>query len=107
MKEKFLTNQEELILLSVGVLDPDAYAYAIRKEIRKECGISFSLASIHTILYRMESSGLLRSKLGGSSEKRGGRSKRLYCLTAKGQATIKELNTVRNALLSKLQPGMQ
>lgn len=106
MKEKFLTNQEELILIATGVLHPEAYAYAIRKEIKKEAGISFSLASIHTILYRMETSGFLRSRLGGSTEKRGGRSKRLYQLTTKGYGMLKELQSVRNVLLAKLNPGI-
>jgi len=105
MQEKFLTSQEELILISVGLLQPDAYAYLLKKEIKKEAGYSISLASIHTILYRMEKSGLLHSELGGSTEKRGGRSKRLYNLTTKGYAIIKELQTVRTSLWAKLQPG--
>jgi DNA-binding PadR family transcriptional regulator len=104
MNQFLLTSREEMILIAVGVLQPDAYAYGIKKEIKSETGVAISLATIHTILYRMEKQKLLQSTLGGSSEKRGGRSKRLYRLSSKGFHTIKELESARTSLLMKLQP---
>jgi DNA-binding PadR family transcriptional regulator len=103
MAPKFLTSQEEVILITVGLLQPDAYAYSIKKELKSEAGVSISLPTIHTILYRMEKQKLLQSGLGGSSEKRGGRSNRLYKLTHKGYGVIKEIQSVRNMLWTKLQ----
>jgi DNA-binding PadR family transcriptional regulator len=105
MNQFSLTSREEMILITVGVLQPDAYAYGIKKEIKSEAGASISLATIHTILYRMEKQKLLQSSMGGSSEKRGGRSKRLYKLSNKGFHTIKELQTARTSLLLKFQSG--
>lgn len=101
MGQTFLTSQEEMILITVGVLQPDAYAYSIRKEIASETGIHLSLATIHTILYRMADQKFLESSLGGSTEKRGGRSKRLYKLTNKGLDTIKEVQSARSSLWLK------
>lgn len=102
MNDVTISNQEELVLLTVGSLQPDAYAYGIKKEIHAEAGHSWSLGTIHTILYRLENNGLLRSELGGSSNKRGGRSKRLFFLTSKGYDVINEVQEVRKAMWSKL-----
>ncbi len=97
-----LSTQEELVLLTVGALHPDAYAYAIQQTIKEERGKGMSLGTIHTILYRMEQSGLLQSKMGGSSQKRGGRSKRLFTLTGKGLDVVQELHEVRQSLWQKI-----
>ncbi len=99
-----ISNQEELILLSVGALYPDAYAYAIKEEIKKESGKRMSLGTIHTILYRLENEGLLKSQMGGSSNKRGGRSKRLFSLTAKGYRIAEELRKLRQTLWNRISP---
>ncbi len=97
-----LTSQEELILLSVGALYPEAYAYGIQQEIDQTLNKRFSLGTIHTILYRMEKLGLLKSEMGGSSNKRGGRSKRIYSLTSKGYAMVRQLQEVRQAFLARI-----
>jgi PadR family transcriptional regulator PadR len=94
---------EELILLSIGVLTPDAYAYSIRKEINEQVDISLSLASVHTVLYRLEKDGLLTSKLGGKSDKRGGRSKRLFSLSKNGLETVQKIKEVRQIMWAKMQ----
>jgi PadR family transcriptional regulator PadR len=103
VKRTFISELEELVLLAVGVLTPDAYAYSIRKEINQQIGKSLSLASIHTVLYRMERDGLLKSALGGKSEKRGGRSKRLFTLTKTGVNTVRDIQDIRHAMWSKMQ----
>ncbi len=100
-----ISTQEELILLAVGALHPDAYAYGIQKEIRQQTNKGISLGTIHTILYRLENEGLLKSHLGGSSNKRGGRSKRLFSLTSKGYRVAEELQQVRQSMWSKISPS--
>ena len=103
MNRSFISELEELVMLSVALLDPDAYAYAIAEEIKKQTGKSLSLASIHTVLYRLEKDGLLVSSLGGKSEKRGGRSKRLFVLTQSGKQTVKEVQEARQAIWTRIQ----
>ncbi len=103
MNRTFISELEELILLSVGVLYPEAYAYSIRLEIKDQVGKSLSLASVHTVLYRLEKEGLLKSELGGKSEKRGGRSKRLFSLTQTGIKTVQDIQSVREAMWAKMQ----
>ena len=103
MNRTFISELEELVLLAVGGLSPDAYAYSIRKEINLQISKSLSLASIHTVLYRLEKDGLLKSKLGGKSEKRGGRSKRLFTLTQTGVDTVRDIQDIRHAMWAKMQ----
>lgn len=102
MPEEIISSQEEVVLLSVGSLEPEAYAYGLKKEINEQAGFSWSLGTIHTILYRLENKGLLKSEMGGATGKRGGRSKRLYALTTKGFDLVNEIQQTRQAMWSKL-----
>ncbi len=105
-----LSNREELILLAVGLLLSEAYGYSIASKIKEQTNRKISLASVHTILYRLEDEGLLSSTLGGSTEKRGGRSKRLYSLSGVGIETIRRLHLERSRIWDKLgrilSPGL-
>lgn len=103
MGQTFVSELEELVLLSTAVLSPDAYAYRITQEIKDQTGKSLSLASVHTVLYRLENAGLLKSELGGQSEKRGGRSKRLFTLTQSGKKAVEDIQAVRQAMWAKIQ----
>jgi DNA-binding PadR family transcriptional regulator len=100
--EEIISSQEEIVLLAVGSLQPDAYAYHLKKEIKEQAGSNWSLGTIHTILYRLENKGLLKSEMGGATGKRGGRSKRLYALTTKGFELINSTQEVRTNLWSRL-----
>lgn len=91
-----------MILLTVGLLQGDAYGYSVASEVEEQTGQRISLASIHTILYRLEDDGLLSSKMGGSTGKRGGRSRRLYSLTCAGVETIRSLHSERSRIWKKL-----
>ncbi|WP_420385203.1 PadR family transcriptional regulator [Roseivirga sp.] len=102
MTQEILSGQEEVVLLSVGSLEPEAYAYGLKKEIKDQAGYNWSIGTIHTILYRLENKGLLKSTMGGSSEKRGGRSKRLYSLSAKGYQIIRDIQDTRQSMWDKL-----
>lgn len=107
MLNEVISNQEEIILLATGSLQPDAYAYALKKEVKSQSGLSWSLGTIHTILYRLENKGLLQSEMGGATGKRGGRSKRLYSLTSKGLTMVDQLHQVRQNMWSKLSTNLQ
>ena len=107
MLEDVISTQEEIILLAVGSLQPDAYAYALKKEVKDQSGLIWSLGTIHTILYRLENKGLLKSEMGGATGKRGGRSKRLYSLTTKGFGLVDQLQQMRQAMWAKLSTHLQ
>ena len=73
--------------------------------MKEQLNKNVSLASIHTVLYRMEKYGFLKSSMGGVSSERGGRSKRLYQLTSKGFRAAEEIRLVRNSLWDGISPN--
>lgn len=100
-----ISSQEEVILLSAGAMPEGAYAYGLQTDIKEQLKQNWSLGTIHTILYRLENKGLLRSEMGGASEKRGGRSKRLYKLSAKGLENLAFIQASRQSMWSKVKPS--
>ncbi|MCE7995129.1 MAG: PadR family transcriptional regulator [Roseivirga sp.] len=96
---------EELILLTVGVLDQDAYSVSIREELSKRQSRSISLGALHTALYRLERKGHLDSKLGEPTGKRGGKPKRYFAVTAQGQQILQQVNDNRLGLWRDIDPS--
>lgn len=94
MKE-FLNDFEELILTLVASLDDDAYGAAITIEIEKYLERKVTLSAVHVILYRLEDKGYVKSKVGGATRERGGRSKRIYSITSAGIAVLKAMKETR------------
>jgi len=89
---------EELVLLTVGVLYDDAYAVSIAKEITQQAGREVNVSAVHKSLYRLEEKGMLKSRLGEPEQKRGGKSKRLFTLTAYGKRALDESLELRMSL---------
>ncbi|GAA0879828.1 hypothetical protein GCM10009119_27970 [Algoriphagus jejuensis] len=104
MKGYHLGELEELILLTVGILEQEAYGVAILEEIKNQTGRKVNISAIHTVLSRLEEKGFLQSYMGGATEARGGRRKRLFTLSAVGRTAIEEVKNLRNKLYEQLPP---
>jgi len=102
MKGYYLGELEELILLTVGVLFPEAYGVSVMDEIEKQVGRSLNISAVHSVLTRLEDKGLLKSKMSDPTEERGGRRKRIFLLTAAGKRALEEVNEVRNQLYHQI-----
>lgn len=98
MKETRLGEFEEVILLLVGILDQQAYAFRIAEEFEAQTKRSVSIGAVHSALTRMADKGFLDSKMGEASSERGGRRKRIYEITALGQRTLTEAKDFRISL---------
>lgn len=104
MKGYHLGELEELVLLIVGILNQEAYGVSVVEEIKGQTGRKVNISAIHTVLNRLEEKGLLTSAMGGATEERGGRRKRLFSLSASGRSAINEVKEVRNRLYDQLPP---
>jgi len=93
---------EELILLTVCILNGEGYGISVKKEMERNTGRSILLGAVHITLYRLQDKGLLESKLGGSSEKRGDRRKRLFKITKKGMEHLRTSQEVRQKMWSQI-----
>jgi PadR family transcriptional regulator, regulatory protein PadR len=102
MKGYYIGELEELVLLTVGVLYPEAYSVAVMDEIEKQAGRSLNISAVHSVLTRLEEKGFLKSKMSDPTEERGGRRKRIFLLTASGKRTLEEANELRNELYSQI-----
>ncbi len=102
MKGTHLGEFEELILLIVGVLYPDAYGLNIREEVINQSGRKVAIGAVHSALSRLEEKGFLKSELAVGTHKRGGRRKRLFQITAAGKEAIKTNRDLRNDLWSQI-----
>ncbi len=89
MQKEYLGEFEELVLTMVGILQEDAYGNAIVNEINDRVGRVVNLSAVHVTLYRLEDKGLVKSGMGGATNARGGRRKRIFTITNAGLSMLK------------------
>lgn len=98
MKKTKLGEFEELVLLTVVVLQEKAYGVEIKKELEERLKEQLSVGSIQSALKRMEEKGFLTSIFGEATQKRGGKRKRIYTATNYAEQVLKELKDIRTQL---------
>lgn len=102
MKGTYLGELEELVLLHVGILYPEAYGVAVMDEVEKQAGRKLNISAVHSVLSRLEEKGYLKSSLSDPTEQRGGRRKRIFQLTAAGKRVLEEANEMRTQLFNRI-----
>ena len=95
---KLLSRTEEMILLSVFALGKKAYGLAIREQLNILSGKGFSVGAVYVPLERLEEKGMLVSHEAEPTPERGGRRKRYYHLTSKGEEALEEIRALHEAL---------
>ena len=105
MRKTYIGELEEVILLTVVMLQEEAYGVAIAEEIDKQLNRKLSISAVHATLHRLSEKGYLSSQLGGATAERGGRRKRYFKITPAGSAVLKEIQSVRNLLWSQIPPN--
>jgi PadR family transcriptional regulator PadR len=98
MKGDHLGEFEELVLLAVRRLAGDAYGVSVQRLLEREASRSVSLGAAYAALDRLEDKRLLQSSMTDGTPTRGGRSRRLFRLTATGARTIEALRRMRDRL---------
>lgn len=106
MSKEYLGEFEELVLTMVGILQEDAYGNAIVSEIKQRVGRVVNLSAVHVTLYRLEDKGLVKSQMGGATNARGGRRKRIFSVTNAGLAMLRAMKESRMDLW-KLIPQLK
>ncbi len=95
MKKTKLGEFEELVLLTVIVLQENAYGVEIKKELEKRLEEVLSVGSIQSSLKRLEEKGFLTSAFGEATQRRGGKRKRIYSATQHAVRVLSELKNLR------------
>lgn len=106
MPKEYLGEFEEIVLILVAGLREDAYGAVITEEIETRLKRDVNLSAVHVTLYRLEDKGYIRSAMGGGTNERGGRRKRIYTITSAGMAMLKTMKESRVELW-KLVPQLK
>ncbi|MFY0591368.1 PadR family transcriptional regulator [Roseivirga sp.] len=96
MKGTNLGEFQELVMLTIGVLYPEAYGVAIKDEIREKTGRKVTLSTVHAALNRLEKKSLIESSFGEATKIRGGKRKKYFTITAYGLKTLQETRDQRD-----------
>jgi len=102
MKRAHLGELEELILLIVGVLYPEAYSVSVMDELERQADRRLNISAVHSVLTRLEEKGLLHSKMSDPVDSRGGRRKRIFLITAAGKRSLEDTKTLRTQLFDQI-----
>ena len=93
-----LSRIEEIILLTIWKLKSNAYGVPIREYISELTGKYWSIGSIYVPLDRLVEKGLVSTRQGEPTKRRGGRSKRFYQVTPEGVKVLNEMREVQETL---------
>jgi PadR family transcriptional regulator, regulatory protein PadR len=88
MKKYYLGEFEEIVLLTIAILNKDAYGVSVKNEIESRLERNVSLGALHTALLRLEDKGYIRSINGNATEERAGRPRKYFEITALGKKAI-------------------
>jgi PadR family transcriptional regulator PadR len=89
---------EEIVILTVGILNNKAYSVSIKDEIEARLSRTVSMGALHTALKRLEDKGYLKSFAGEATEERAGRPKRYFEITAIGKKAMQQAKANRDEL---------
>jgi DNA-binding PadR family transcriptional regulator len=85
-----LGNLELPVLAAVARQNGTAYAVSVMRDLCEREKRDIAYATAHTVLIRLESKGLVSSRMGEPTSERGGRRKRLYEISDKGRAALEQ-----------------
>ena len=101
-KEKFLGEFEQFLLLAILKLADDAYGTSIRQLLSDTINRDVTIGALYTTLERLEKKGMLNSRMGEATAERGGRAKKYFTVSAKGQRALKRSKQALNVMWQDL-----
>ena len=99
MPDRALGQLEQLVLLALARLGPDAYGVPIVDELNRHARRPVLRPSVYLALRRLEAKGFVRSRLGDPEPRRGGRARRYFEVSAAGRKALRESQQLISSLL--------
>lgn len=99
-RPKSLGEFELMVMAAVLHLGDEAYGVSIIDELEKRAGRKTSVGALYATLSRLETKGLVETRLGEATAERGGRAKKYVSVTSAGRGAF---NDSANALQQMLQ----
>ena len=90
-------------MLAALRLGPDeAYTVSIAEDIRRRTGRSVRRANVFTTLQRLETKGMVTTRLGEPRPERGGRPRRLVTIESEGMVALRNATSAIQAMVGDL-----
>ena len=103
MPSESLAEFELLVMLAALRLGPEeAYTVSIADDIGQRTGRSVRRANVYTTLQRLETKGLVSTRLGDPRPERGGRPRRLVAVGPEGVAALRATTVAIQAMVGDL-----
>ena len=99
---KFLSRQEELLILSIWKLKENAYGVTVRKHVSETTEKYWSIGAIYDVLDRLSRKGFVSMAVGEPSKARGGKKKRFYRITETGFEALEEVRDLQKKTWAEL-----
>ena len=90
MSREALGNFELMVLLAILRVGDDAYGVPIARALEESSGKDVLLGSVYAALDRLETKGLVSSRVGDPTPERGGRAKKYFTVTARGVRDVRD-----------------
>lgn len=94
---------EKLVMMAVLHLGDGAYGAAIIEELEQRTGRTTSAGAVYVALRRLEKKGLVGSRLGAPSPRRGGRPKRYFAVNRDGIEALRRAQEDWTAMVRGLE----
>lgn len=101
--ENPLGSLEHIVLLAIMRLGVEAYGMTVRREIETATGRDISIGAVYATLVRLESKGFLKSHSGDPTPERGGRAKRYFRMTIRGESALRSTHEI----IRKMSAGLK
>jgi DNA-binding PadR family transcriptional regulator len=98
---------EQLVLIAIVRLGPEAYGATIRREIEARTGRRLSISATYTTLERLEQKGCVRSWVGEPTPERGGRRRKYFALQPLGARALKAAYRAFSGMVAGLEQRLK
>src|SRR3954467_94991 len=103
-KGEFLGEFELYVMLALTRLAPDGYGITIRRAIAERTGRDVAIGAVYATLARLEDKGMVWHALSQPMAVQGGRARKCYSLTPKGQRTLDRSTSMLARMLHGSRP---
>jgi PadR family transcriptional regulator PadR len=103
-KGDYLGEFEQFVLVALLRLGDDAYGVTIRREIERRTKRPTSAGSVYATLDRLQSHGMVSSRVGEATPQRGGKAKTYFRIEAAGKRALKQSRQAANAMWNGFEP---
>jgi PadR family transcriptional regulator, regulatory protein PadR len=101
-KGEFIGEFELYILAAVAHGGEEAYGVTIRQQIEQRTGRAVAIGAVHATLGRLEDKGLVRFRLSDPQPVPGGKRRKFFRLTARGERALRH----SSAMLARMLDGL-